>query len=76
MGGLNLGKKVRMELENVKGNGLVPSDFEKRTCLPWGRAIKLIQRWEQDGKIICIEKNASPYISRYVLTKYFSENII
>ncbi|MCD4770811.1 hypothetical protein K8R30_00160 [archaeon] len=76
MGKQNVGKKLRMELDRVKESGLVPTEFENKAYLPFGSATKIIEKWEEEGKIACIERNVTPYVSRYIAINYASEETL
>ena len=74
MGKQNIGKIVMMELNKVGREGIIPSKFEEKNYLQWGSVTKQILKWEEQGKVLCIEKSITPYISKYVLTKYIQQN--
>lgn len=67
---MNVGKKTMMELDKVKEAGIIPSEFEKRNYLPWGCVTEQILKWKEKDKVICIKEGATPYISRYISSKY------
>lgn len=66
---MNIGKKLHKELQMVGANGLVPSEFERKYYLNLGDATKIMLRWEQEKKVIRVEKGVTDYISRFALTK-------
>ncbi|MBU2052903.1 MAG: hypothetical protein V1788_01845 [Nanoarchaeota archaeon] len=71
MGKQNLGKKVMIELQMVGEKGIIPSEFEEKNYLtPWGIVTKQILKWEEQGKVTCIKRDVTPYISTYTLTKH------
>jgi len=70
MGKINIGEKVMIELQKVGSEGIIPSKFERENYLPWGSVTQQIQKWEENGKVVCINKAVTPYISRFSLTKY------
>jgi len=70
MGKLNIGKKLDNALNEARNTGITPFEFEKGRNLPFGRIKKLMEKWEEKGKVTCIEKNRTPYLSTYALTKY------
>ena len=67
---MNLKKKVMMELQNVKGNGITPWNLAEESKLNYEEVTKIIEEWEKQGKVVCTRKDVTNYISTYKLTKY------
>ncbi len=73
MGKQNLGKILRMGLEEAGTEGIEPLEFSRAHYVESNQVVARILSWEKDGKVKCVKRGSAPYCSQYVLRKYRPE---
>ena len=67
MGKQNIGKILMMGLQRSGVEGIVPYFFAKQNHMNDEPIVDKILYWENSGKVRCVERGRTPYVSRYVL---------
>lgn len=66
----NLGKILNVALENAEANGIIPTQVLENKNPDWDQVRRTLSKWEETGKVICIQKRYPSNNGKYVLIKY------